>query len=193
MILLLGCDDGIDKNMTGYKFTVSNISDLDRDIDQVAVNISYPVKDRITGSIRYENRIIASAPVKNKGFTVYLPEYLPAEYLYESVSSFHIDDRELTITNQNVKITRHISFLGYANSVSKGYFICDNVHSNPLVEKGYNEIGMSYSNTASRISGTQRNIDIGENELRYSFDLDMKVGYNLYMESTEERTSDGKL
>lgn len=186
--ILLGCDD--DEKLTGFKFTVLDIADLDGKIDQVVVEFSYRVTYPATGFVTYKNTPIASASIKNKGFTVYLPEYLPEEYVSdETAFSFH--DREgLTISNQDVKITRSISFNGYANGVFKGFFICDNVHSNPLVEKGYNVIQLAYSSAASTIAGTNSIFSGGNDELRYTFDLNMRTGYNLFMESTVERNTD---
>lgn len=192
--ILFGCGDGINEKMTGYKFTVSDIADLDKEIDQVIITLSYKEAYPMTEWETFKTIPIASSSIQNKEFTVYLPEHLPAKYLNEGVGDFHTDNRELTISNPNVRITRSISFKGYSKGVFKGFFICDNyTNTQPLVEKGYHEIGLAYSNAPSTITGTQSSSTGGKDELRYTFDLNMNAGYNLYMGTTVERDSDGGL
>lgn len=190
--VLFACDNLADENPTCYEFSISNIEDLDGDIDQVIVTLSYQEINPLTGWEDIKNIVIASSSIKKKGFTVYLPEHLASKYLFDDVGSFHTDKRDLTISNPNVKITRMIGFSGYSKGVIKGIFLCDNhTETQPPAEQGYNEIGLVYSNMSSTITGTHGYSTGGNDELRHSFDLEMNAGYNLYMETTVERESDG--
>lgn len=188
-VFLLGCDDSTSKKKTGFRISATDIASLDREIDRVVVELSYKITSP-TGFDSFKTIQIASSGISKKGFTVYLPETISDNFLYEGIENFHTGSNDLTISNPNIKITRSISFNGYARGQFKGLFICDNyTSSQPLAEKGYKEIGIAYSNAATTITGTESNEIAAGEELRSSFDLDMDAGYNFYMSSTIDRNS----